>query len=1368
MTSTDTGPRETLQCLDLPAWVRLRPDTFLGSISKTAELRWLTGWKHDLKALGDKQEVTCIPDRDIARLRKAQHLPWSAEVTDVPDTAVVDVNCTETETAETVTADADADAAAGVVVEKDVRKTVKDAAAARLLIEYCPAAEKIVDEILQNMADRPLKDDLMRKIVVSVDDKRGVIIARNDGYGIRVEKPDPATNPGAPDEYWPTILYTRIMAGGNFVETSDAAHHQGGRNGIGAKASNICSTRFRVTVGDAVTKKMFVQEWLDGMTRTTGPTIKPYAAKTGYVEVEFQPDMPFFGYAEPGFTPAFAALVRSRVWELAAVTPDCIVVTLDGRKLPVKNLSQYTALYTSLTEHTTIRPAHSVQALADSGIVVWDVTVLPARDGIMTDCVSFVNGVRCNSGKHVQHLFTRLAGFLEDAVRKKTKTKDGAGTNGAAAGSGSIVKPSHVQAATFVVLSVRVDGPRFTSQNKECLDSPPKDWGFKWNPDDAFIKRVNVLCADVVADGLMVKTDSAAVRDANKKTMGSRSVNLAKYEPAGDAGKANTKAMLLLAEGDSAKSLAMAGRAVTGSALIGVYCLKGKPLNTRDASVCKAMGNEVLNNVAKILGLEYGKVYSCAEDLRRLNYRHMVLMADQDHDGGHIVGLMVNWIETMWPSLLLLRPDFIKRFATPIVVARRKKAAAADLPAELRFLSLPTFKTWLDEDVSRSSTYAFAYYKGLGGHSSAAGREYFASLDDYIVSLTYDRAHDRETLLDFFDKTRANARKLMLETVFDESSFVDYTQSEVSVKTYLLNETLHYSHDHNIRNIPGIDGLKRTQRKLIYAVRKHCRPGHVSKLQPLAMQAAKDTHYHHGDASLYSTMVGLGQAHIGTNNVNLLICDGQFGSRHASRDVFTSPRYLSTGLTPITNKLFRVEDDAILTYRIEDGSQRVEPVCFAPVVPIDLLNGCSGVGTGWRTEIPAFHPLEVISVVRACVRGVGDWAALADAALPWYDGFTGGIQRTATAWKTTGLYHLEETDTQTNIVISELPVGTWIDTYFERALAPLLLGNKDGFVTRIQSDTTDTRVRYTLVCESDAFTKAAKDARADPFEPDARGYVNTADETVQRQARDVHARAQRRYTAIEALLKLECSTTWSHMHRFDVSGSITHYPSVSVLIQAYYDFRMPLYVERRAHELAMLTRDRLVLENKIRFVTEVGDGTMVARSYGTEAAWWSDLAVRGYIHDNDDRVRPYVLKTVSDIPMPSTSVVGSETVEKAGEADGDDEGFDGGQTFRTLTGMRMSSMTRDLIGKLERELHDVRGRFEALEATTPQDLWLHDLEELEDAYMQFAKARAKDAAIAIIGPTGTPAVAGRKGAAADKRRRTNTASTSMKRVKHTE
>jgi DNA topoisomerase-2 len=1243
------------------------------------------------------------------------------------------------------------------------------AAAARLLVEYSPAAEKIVDEILQNMADRPVKDPLMRKIIVTVDEARGVITARNDGYGILIEKPDKTTNPGAPDEYWPTILYTRIMAGGNFVSSADVAHHQGGRNGIGAKASNICSRRFKVTVGDSVNKKLFTQEWRDGMTSTAGPSIKAYAAKVGFVEVDFEPDMEFFGFSGPGFTPDFAALIRSRVWELAAVTPDAISVTLDGIKLPIKNLSQYTALYTAGVVGSP-KPAHSVQT-TPGGVVVWDVTVLPAgRDGVTADCVAFVNGVRCGSGKHVQHLYTRLAAMLEDAVRKKTKTatkdvKD------------SVVKPSHVQASTFVVLNVRVDAPRFTSQNKECLDSPAKDWGFKWQPDEAFVKRVATLCADAVADRIVLKADAGAVRDANKKTAGSKSVNLPKYEPAGDAGKPNTEAMLLLAEGDSAKSLAMAGRAVTGSSLIGVYCLKGKPLNTRDSTVCKAMGNEVLNNVAKILGLEYGRTYTTPDDLRRLNYRYMVLMADQDYDGGHIVGLMVNWIETMWPSLLHARPDFIKRFATPIVVARRRKGVPVTLPAELKFLSLPTFTAWLDEDASRSTTYAFAYYKGLGGHSSAAGREYFSSLDDYVVSLTYDVARDRETLLDFFDKSRADARRRMLETVFDASSFVDYTQRSVSVKTYLLNETLHYSHDHNIRNITDMDGMKRTQRKVIYAVRKHVRPGQVVKLQPLAMQAAKDTHYHHGDASLYSTMVGMGQAHVGTNNVNLLSCDGQFGSRHASRDVFTSPRYLSTGLTPITNKLFRPEDDAILTYRVEDGAERVEPTVFAPVVPIDMLNGCSGVGTGWRTEMPAFYPPEVIAVFRARVQGREDWAAAAAAMLPWYDGFSGGVHRTATAWKTTGLYHLEETDTQTNIVISELPVGMWIDNYYERVLAPLLVGNKDGFVTRILSDTTDTRVRYTLVCDSDAFTAAAKDARTDAFVKDGRNFFSTADPSIGRQADDVYTRAQRRYTAIETLLKLESSTTWQHMHRFDVTGAITHYASMPDLVEAYYRFRMPLYEERRVYGLDELDRTRLLLQNKLRFIKEVSDGVIEPRAYADEAAWWLDLAARGYVHDDDDRVKPHVLKTVSDIPT-LTASVGLTT--RADSVDGIEDVEDvedvkdlksataqaasaapvvpvAVTTYRYLTGMRMSSMTQALYVKLQKEVDRIDAEYETLAATTPQALWLADLDELEAAYASFSRDRAS--AAVVVMPTALATV--KRGAADKKRARPSSSKTTV-------
>ena len=981
--------------LELHEWVRARPDTFVGAVDPEPQLRWIVGKRAEVAALTPTISTAAEPKTKRMKTKQVK-LAGGSSSFDAASVASVASVASEKSAASDASAGleiAAVESAATTPASNPIapvpssaaassgKLSLKDCGAAYLLVEVSPASEKIVDEILQNALDRQHKDPSMTKIEVTVDAAAGVVTVRNNGAGMSVTKPE-RTRPDIPDEYWPTILCTRSMTGGNF--SSDTAHFQGGRNGIGMKATSILSTWFKMEVGDPANKKHFVQEWRNGLKETAGPVVKSYKAKGGYVQVSFQPDMAYFKQTGTGFSPEFAALIRSRVWELTAVADSHIGIWLDGERLPVKSLAQFASLFTPHAARP-IKTAHTA-----NGRTLWDLTIVPLQPGMAAGVVAFVNGIRCCEGKHVTYLMSRLAEILQPAVAAKTKqaTVD--------------VTETQVKKNMFVVLSMWADGPRFKSQNKDTLDSPAKDWGFKWVPDEDFKKKVISAFADAVSSKMKMDAEEGAMKEAAKATGGRRSVNLPKYEPAGDAGKPNTEASLILTEGDSAKGLAMAGRAQTGSKVIGVYPLKGVPLNCRGMDTKSIVENEILSNVAKILGLEYGRVFEDAADLKRLNYKYLVLLADQDFDGGHIVGLVVNWVQYCWPSLLALRPDFIRRFATPLIIADRKKSVKAGGAPQVKFLSIPAFKRWLIDDVDRKTTYDFSYYKGLGGHSSKQGREYFKAYADYTVTIMYDADRDAETLENFFNDKRANTRKQLI-TEYCEDAALDYSKESVTATDFLMTETLGFCNDNVPRGIPGVDGCKRTQRKLLWACRELLPAGKVSKLTDLAMKCGEKSKYHHGEVSLYGTMVSMAQAHPGSNNVNYFICESQMGDRHNNRGTFTAPRYLSTGPELILSCLIRKEDDPILTYRIEDGKHVVEPTNFFPVVPLDILNGVIGVTSGWSTKIPAFHPVDIIHAFQACLREEADWQLATDALLPWFDGLTGPILDQGKSWLSIGL-----------------------------------------------------------------------------------------------------------------------------------------------------------------------------------------------------------------------------------------------------------------------------------------------------------------------------------------------------------------------------
>ena len=153
-------------------------------------------------------------------------------------------------------------------------------------------------------------------------------------------------------------------------------------------------------------------------------------------------------------------------------------------------------------------------------------------------------------------------------------------------------------------------------------------------------------------------------KQSGKKTNKIRGI--AKLEDANEAGTKNSVGCtLILTEGDSAKTLAVAGLGVVGRDYYRVYPLKGKLLNVREASHKQIMENKEINDLVKIIGLTYKKKYESVSDLSALRYGKLMIMTDQDQDGSHIKGLVINFIHHNWPNLL--KYNFVEEFITPIV-----------------------------------------------------------------------------------------------------------------------------------------------------------------------------------------------------------------------------------------------------------------------------------------------------------------------------------------------------------------------------------------------------------------------------------------------------------------------------------------------------------------------------------------------------------------------------------------------------------------------------------------------------------------------------------------------------------------------------
>ncbi len=453
-------------------------------------------------------------------------------------------------------------------------------------------------------------------------------------------------------------------------------------------------------------------------------------------------------------------------------------------------------------------------------------------------------------------------------------------------------------------------------------------------------------------------TRYARMREDNKIKVkkGARLHGIPKLE---DANKAGTKdghlCTLIVTEGDSAKALAVAGLSVVGRDHYGVYPLRGKFLNVRDATDKKMSENKEILELKRILGLQSEADYSQLEARASLRYGRVMLMTDQDADGSHIKGLFINFIHVLWPSLVT-HNGFLMEFVTPLIKATKGKQAKW-------FFSLSEYKAWTDDRAG----WRVKYYKGLGTSSSAEAREYFSDLDRHVKQFEWSSKEDDSTIELAFSKLDGTAssdkRKRWLEH-YDPEVFVDRAVSnrKLSYSDFVNKELVAYMYYSNLRAIPSLfDGLKLGQRKVLYSCfKKGLRVGDEIKVVQLAGYVSEVAAYHHGETALHGTIVNMAASYVGSNNnVPLLEGVGQFGTRLQGGKDAASPRYIYCGIGALTRDLFREEDEELLTEEEEDG-ERVQPKHYMPIIPTILINGQEGVGTGWSSSVPPFDPIQVV------------------------------------------------------------------------------------------------------------------------------------------------------------------------------------------------------------------------------------------------------------------------------------------------------------------------------------------------------------------------------------------------------------------------
>jgi DNA topoisomerase-2 len=994
-------------------------------------------------------------------------------------------------------------------------------------IKYIPGLFKLFDEGIVNCRDhvirmmQSIKNNQINTIPVSYIDVSisddGEITMINDGNGIDVaEHPE--------HKIWiPEMIFGHLRTSTNYDKTEKKI--VGGKNGFGFKLVLIWSTYGYVETVDHTRGLKYKQEFKDNLDTICKPSITKCKTKP-YTKIVFKPDYKRLGI--DGLSADVKALFKKRVFDISAVTDKTLKVKYNSEIVPTKNFQQYIDLYVG-------GKSDAPRVYEDNGDR-WEYAVAMTPNSEFVQ-VSFVNGIYTSKGgKHVEYILGQILRKLCVYIEKKKKIT---------------VNQSAIKEQLILFLRCDIENPAFDSQTKDFMNTPSAKFGSKCEVSDKFVEKIAKMGVMEAACALTeVKENRAA-----KKTDGSKSKNVRGIPKLTDANWAGTdkskSCVIIFCEGDSAKAGILSGLSSDDRNTIGVYPMKGKILNVRGEAIKKVSENKEVAEIKRILGLETGKKYNSIECVNKsLRYGKVLFMTDQDLDGSHIKGLGINLFQSMWPSLTEI-PGFIGFMNTPILKARKGNI-------EMNFYNDGEYEEWKESNDVKG--WKIKYYKGLGTSTGKEFREYFK--EKKIVGFEHNGETTTNSIDMVFNKKRSDDRKEWLGN-YDRKSYLNTNNTTVTYDNFIDKELIHFSKYDCDRSIPNVmDGLKISLRKILYSAFKKNLTTEI-KVAQFSGYVSEHSGYHHGEASLNGAIVGMAQNYVGSNNINILMPNGQFGTRLQGGKDSASERYIFTMLNKITRYIYQASDDNVLDYLNDDG-MLVEPLFYAPIIPMVLVNGTKGIGTGFSTDVMCYNPLDIISYLKNKLNNVPNNIDF----VPYYEGFKGTISKiNDSKFIIKGKYEKVGSD---KIRVTELPVGHWTEDFKELLEKLIEPESKNGKkVTAVVKDYDD----------------MSKDTNVDFTITFAKGKLGELETSADDQG----------CNGVEKLLKLYTTNSNTNMHLFNPKDKLHKYETVTEIIDDYFETRLELYQKRKDFMIAAIEKELLFLNNKSRYIGELLNDTIDLR-----------------------------------------------------------------------------------------------------------------------------------------------------------------------------
>lgn len=1148
------------------------------------------------------------------------------------------------------------------------------------------AMERTFIEIISNTADNVTRSRHrgVNPGKIEVHLSSTMIVIRNQGLPIAVDYVDESEG-----LYLPEMIFGRFLTSSNY----NTERIGNGRNGYGAKLTNVFSKFFQVTVGDNYHKKLYKQAWYDGMSVREDPVIKSYSGAP-FVEIKYCLDFERFecdSYPEE----ALQLFYRHAVDVAFTTKAEVHVTVYDDSELEdvadwstslpkvvqskYKDLTikEYTSFhhgkdakaiyYSEWPEGTEVKGKPGSQKAKDTTplfeFAAVDTSPQQDADGREVH-MSFINGIHTFSGGvHLRHLVKTLYPMILSEAREILEGKK-------RKSSSVKLTSTHIHPHVSLIFSCWMKNPKFSSQMKDFLTDPaPK---FKLPPE---------IAAPVRKWELVLKLQQNIESRMEKKlksTDGKKRLRIitdnaiqSRYVYSGRRG-APGPLVLCAVEGKSAGGYTK----VLAEKWPDKYCLgyipfRGVPLNVMNASAEQLLNNEEFKLLKASLGLVEGTDYTDEKQLRKLFYDRFIIIADKDADGAHIAGLILLYFFCRFPSLL--KVGFVSIMHTPIVSAYSNSGKDRK-----HFYSEKEFRRW---HAKHGSGYKVKYRKGLG---SSSEKDIEDELRDGIRITTVVHYDDKDTdaMRLAFDIKRSSDRRDWLQKWSGQATIPIEDIEEISLSEFINEEYIRYPWISIVRSLPSIDGFKDAPRKVLYTTFKHWgvkKQSLLSKLRKsdeknlsaidlltssqkvvntakefmktgrFANKTAQETDYAHGENNLNGVIQTMTHAFVGSNNMPFFKAEGMMGTRSRGGKDAADPRYTQISPSEWLNYVFKANDIDLTGYRNVNGED-TEFNWALPIIPLHVINGVEGISFAYSSWIPPHHPLEVIAWLRQWLHYYDhptEEEMFIDEIYPYYHGFKGKITvvekvnkdgTTKNSLVTEGCY---TRDGRGKITITELPIGLWGSRYHKK-LGKLLEEKK----------ITDFHVLNHTDMNS--------------FE--IHGWIGEVDTKT---------------------LGIKKTYSLDYMRLLDADGHVRRYESISELLNGFAEWRIKFFAIRRDIIKQDIEAQLQECKDYIKLVKAVRDGELIVFDPATKRV----------------RARSDIL----------------EDVKRLGISEG------------IYSKTKLEQLDLNGITHLERAVEYLEQQLKEIDAITAAKLWDIELEQLETYLKQTFKPREKEVEVITIG-----------------------------------